>query len=66
MPEGISLQKPDTMYWVQKKFNTKSAMNAHAINHQNKSFDCIDCSKSFTSPAYLKQHVQGKHRGDLY
>ena len=46
-----------------KKFNTKSAMNAHAINHQNRSFDCTACSKSFTSLEYLKQHVQGKHRG---
>ena len=36
-----------------RKFNTKSAMNAHAINHQNRTFDCTECSKSITSPAYL-------------
>ena len=46
-----------------RKLNTKLAMNAHAINHQNRSFDCKLCSKSFTSLTYLKQHVKGKHEG---
>ena len=39
-------------------------MNAHAITHQDLSFDCDKCDKSFKSPAYLCQHKQGKHEGD--
>ena len=38
-------------------------MNAHAVIHHDITFDCDECDKTFKSPAYLKQHQQGKHKG---
>ena len=35
-------------------------MNAHAVTHQDITFDCDQCDKTFKLPAYLKQTSTGQ------
>ena len=46
-----------------KSYTTKGALKAHMVIHEDKTFLCPECGKSFNMKPNLDQHRQGKHLG---